>query len=114
MNVLTLRCYGFHSDVKPFDEAGHVPVEYSARLKDTCFDQFYHEECVRSYLDNLNLLYVGFTRAEQALLVMAPHPKKVKVSRVTVWQSFYLRVSNAKNHLSHIGIQTDWCINPER
>ncbi len=64
-----------YSDVKPFDEAGHVPVEYSARLKDTCFDQFYHEECVRSYLDNLNLLYVGFTRAEQALLVMAPHPK---------------------------------------
>lgn len=64
-----------HSDVKPFDEAGHVPIEYSGRLKDTCFDQFYHEEYVRSYLDNLNLLYVGFTRAEHALLVMAPHPK---------------------------------------
>lgn len=64
-----------NSTVKPFDEAGHVPIEYSARLKDTCFDQFYQEECVRSYLDNLNLLYVGFTRAEHALLVMAPHPK---------------------------------------
>lgn len=64
-----------HSDVKPFDEAGHVPIEYSGRLKDTCFDQFYHEEYVRTYLDNLNLLYVGFTRAEHALLVMAPHPK---------------------------------------
>ncbi len=64
-----------NSTVKPFDEAGHVPIEYSARLKETCFDQFYQEECVRSYLDNLNLLYVGFTRAEHALLVMAPHPK---------------------------------------
>lgn len=73
-----------HSDVKPFDEAGHVPVEYSSRLKDTCFDAFYQEEFMRSYLDNLNLLYVGFTRAEQALLVMAPHPKSRGLQVYTV------------------------------
>lgn len=62
------------SDVSPFKEAGHLPVEYVARLKESCFSDFYHEECVRSYLDNLNLLYVAFTRAEQALLVTAPYP----------------------------------------
>lgn len=73
-----------HSDVKPFDEAGHVPVEYTARLKETCFDAFYQEESVRSYLDNLNLLYVGFTRAEHALLVMAPYPKSKGQQNYTV------------------------------
>lgn len=64
-----------NSEVRPFNNAGHLPVEYSSRLKETCFSDFYSEEYVRSYLDNLNLLYVAFTRAEQALLVTAPHPK---------------------------------------
>lgn len=63
------------SDTNQFKDAGHVPVEYSSKLKESCFDSFYNEECVRSYLDNLNLLYVAFTRAEHALLVTAPHPK---------------------------------------
>lgn len=64
-----------NSETGPFKGAGHLPVEYASRLKESCFADFYHEECVRSYLDNLNLLYVAFTRAEQALLVTAPHPK---------------------------------------
>lgn len=64
-----------NSEVKPFNEAGHLPVEYSSKLKETCFSDFYSEEYVRSYLDNLNLLYVAFTRAEHAMLVTAPHPK---------------------------------------
>ncbi len=64
-----------NSQVSTFKDAGHLPVEYSSKLKESCFDDFYNEECVRSYLDNLNLLYVAFTRAEQALLVTAPHPK---------------------------------------
>ncbi|HET9054726.1 MAG TPA: 3'-5' exonuclease, partial [Cyclobacteriaceae bacterium] len=64
-----------NSETRPFKQAGHLPVEYSSKLKESCFADFYNEEFVRSYLDNLNLLYVAFTRAEQALLVMAPHPK---------------------------------------
>ena len=31
-------------------------------------------ERTRSYLDNLNLLYVALTRAEKGMIVMAPHP----------------------------------------
>lgn len=69
------------SEVKPFNDAGFLPVEYSSRLKETCFTDFYGEEFVRSYLDNLNLLYVAFTRAEQALFVTAPHPKNRSLSR---------------------------------
>lgn len=63
-----------NSDKKPFANAGYLPVEYSSRLKESYFSAQYREETVRSYLDNLNLLYVAFTRAEHALMVMAPHP----------------------------------------
>lgn len=70
-----------NSEVSTFKNAGHLPVEYSSKLKETCFNEFYNEESVRSYIDNLNLLYVAFTRAEQALLVTAPHPKNRALSR---------------------------------
>lgn len=63
-----------NSDKKPFDSAGYLPVEYSPRLKESYFKEQYRQEAVRAYLDNLNLLYVAFTRAEHALLVTAPHP----------------------------------------
>jgi ATP-dependent helicase/nuclease subunit A len=65
------------SNEPPFDSAGYLPVAYSGILKETCFDQYYAREFTRVYLDNLNLLYVAFTRAEKGLIVMAPHPKSV-------------------------------------
>ncbi|MCI0752092.1 MAG: UvrD-helicase domain-containing protein, partial [Flammeovirgaceae bacterium] len=63
------------SDEHPFKEAGYLPVKYSSKLKESYFGDFYLHEYVRTYLDNLNLLYVAFTRAENALMVTAPHPK---------------------------------------
>lgn len=60
----------------PFDKAGHLPVKYSSTLDDTVFSEYYKEERSRSYLDNLNLLYVALTRAEQGLIVMLPYQKK--------------------------------------
>jgi ATP-dependent helicase/nuclease subunit A len=65
------------SDDPPFNEAGYLPVAYSGILKETCFGGYYEREFSRVYLDNLNLLYVAFTRAEKGLFVMAPHPKSV-------------------------------------
>lgn len=56
----------------PFENAGFVPVKYSSKMKQTYFERYYKEEHTRSYLDNLNLLYVALTRAEAGLLVMAP------------------------------------------
>ncbi len=63
------------TDQPPFADAGYVPVKYSAKLENTCFAPAYRDEFVRTYLDNLNLLYVAFTRAEHALFITAPHPK---------------------------------------
>ena len=56
----------------PFAEAGYLPVRYSGTLAETFFSDFYAQERTKIFLDNLNLLYVAFTRPECALLVWAP------------------------------------------
>ncbi|HEY9489400.1 MAG TPA: 3'-5' exonuclease, partial [Chryseosolibacter sp.] len=56
----------------PFAEAGYLPVKYAKNLEDTFFADYYAEERTKTYLDNLNLLYVAFTRAEMGLIVSAP------------------------------------------
>jgi ATP-dependent helicase/nuclease subunit A len=63
--------------------SGFLPVKYSKTLEQTFFGSFYEEEHTRTFLDNLNLMYVAFTRAENGLIVTAPHPD-VKTSRNTV------------------------------
>lgn len=60
------------SNEKPFDDAGFLPVKYVSTLQKTYFANFYNEEHTRSYLDNLNLLYVALTRAESGMIVFAP------------------------------------------
>jgi ATP-dependent exoDNAse (exonuclease V) beta subunit len=61
------------SDQPPFNDAGYLPVRYSSTLEKTCFSDYYVAERTRSYLDNLNLLYVALTRAEKGMIISAPH-----------------------------------------
>ena len=60
---------------KPFDKMSLVPVKYSKSLKNTIFAPDYFKEKLHSYMDNLNTLYVAFTRAKEELIVIAPQPK---------------------------------------
>lgn len=60
------------TEESPLDKAGYLPVKYGSILKETAFAEYYEEERSRCYLDNLNLLYVALTRAEQGMIVMAP------------------------------------------
>lgn len=62
----TLWC---STDVEPFAEMPVVPV-VSTKTKNTVFDRFYHEERLQNAIDNLNLLYVAFTRAGKNLFVI--------------------------------------------
>jgi ATP-dependent exoDNAse (exonuclease V) beta subunit len=52
-------------------------------LDQTYFAPSYRDEFTKTYLDNLNLLYVAFTRSEQGLVVTAPHPS-VRGSKYSV------------------------------
>ncbi|KPK86840.1 MAG: hypothetical protein AMS27_04210 [Bacteroides sp. SM23_62_1] len=64
-------------DIHPFSELVMVPVRYSSGLQKTIFRDEYHQERFKIHVDNLNLLYVAFTRAQENLFVMTPYePQK--------------------------------------
>ncbi|MDR0711995.1 MAG: UvrD-helicase domain-containing protein [Prevotellaceae bacterium] len=56
----------------PFNELPYVPLSYTDRLKETIFSEQQSVERAQAYVDNLNLLYVALTRAEEQLYVFAP------------------------------------------
>jgi ATP-dependent helicase/nuclease subunit A len=58
-------------DKEPFNELSLVPVKNGKKLAGTFFSKEYEEEYTLNYLDNLNLLYVAFTRACRHLFLAA-------------------------------------------
>lgn len=58
-----------------FNALEYAPLNYSLKLKDTIFRNNYLEEHLKAYIDNLNLLYVAFTRAKSELYILPYHPK---------------------------------------
>jgi ATP-dependent helicase/nuclease subunit A len=61
-------------EVAPFNKLGIIPVKYGKSLEETIFRNEYSKEKYSVYLDNINLLYVAFTRARDALFGFAPAP----------------------------------------
>jgi len=62
---------------KGFYDLELLPVSYSEKMKNTVFSEEYRQETSLSWLDNLNLLYVAFTRAEQNLIVFGKNKKQL-------------------------------------
>jgi ATP-dependent exoDNAse (exonuclease V) beta subunit len=54
----------------PYNQLPLVPVDYNGKLKDTIYEQDYVFEHLQNCVDNLNLLYVVFTRAKENLFVI--------------------------------------------
>lgn len=61
--------------VSPFNTLSVAPLKYGKALADTIFREDYLEEKRFTFIDNLNLLYVAFTRTRHRLIVFAPIPK---------------------------------------
>lgn len=77
-------------DTPPFDALGIAPLKYSKGLEETIFRESYLEEKRFTYIDNLNLLYVAFTRTKHRLIAFAPIPKKpITITNVAglLWNS---------------------------
>ena len=62
--------------VAPFNELNVIPLKYTKRLVDTIFRDDYLNEKKLTFIDNLNLLYVAFTRAKHRLIMFTPKPAK--------------------------------------
>ncbi|MDD4589346.1 MAG: UvrD-helicase domain-containing protein [Parabacteroides sp.] len=65
-----------HPETAPFDKYHLLPVRYETNLSNTHFAEDYFSERMHAFIDNLNVLYVAFTRAKEELIVFAPRPKK--------------------------------------
>jgi ATP-dependent exoDNAse (exonuclease V) beta subunit len=61
-----------NSNDQPFDAFGTLPVVASRDLENTSFSETYIKEFDECIIDNLNLLYVAFTRAGRELFVYGP------------------------------------------
>jgi ATP-dependent exoDNAse (exonuclease V) beta subunit len=61
-----------------------LPVAYTASMPETVFAPEYKEETSQCWMDNLNILYVGFTRAEQNLILLSKYKKTLDgVDKIT-------------------------------
>lgn len=70
------------ADKEPFRELDLTPVNYSSAMAESYFSDSYREERLQLWVDNLNLLYVAFTRACKNLIVWCKDEKKDTVSRL--------------------------------
>lgn len=67
-------------DIAPFNELPVIPLKYGQKLANTYWAEDYYQERLKAYLDNLNLLYVAFTRPVEVLIGFAKLPSKPRVS----------------------------------
>jgi hypothetical protein len=87
------------SDHQPYRDAGLLPLKPAQKLQETYFQPAFEEECRQSVLDNLNLLYVAFTRAEARLHFFTPLYKEVKAYR-SVGHLIYSLLANNELNIS--------------
>lgn len=66
-----------HPEHPPFDQMDLVLVKYGVGLQQSLFSGAYFKEMLYSSVDNLNLLYVAFTRAINSLIVFCPYTPKL-------------------------------------
>ena len=72
------RMGGKHTDLiwctpkeHPFDELPLTPVNFTKETKESIFSADYDLELLKNYVDNMNILYVAFTRAKNNLIIIA-------------------------------------------
>lgn len=61
-----------HPETEPFNLAPLVPVSFNNGLRNTLFREDYYLELFNQIIDNLNLIYVAFTRARSVLMLNLP------------------------------------------
>ena len=73
---------GKETDIPPFNRLDIVPVNYSSAMAESVYHDDYLEEKLQLWVDNLNLLYVAFTRACKNLIIFAKAGQKGTVSEL--------------------------------
>ncbi|RUT78902.1 UvrD-helicase domain-containing protein [Ancylomarina longa] len=84
--------------VEGFNTLDVLPVRYSSTLRDTIYFEAYFTEKLQAYIDNLNLLYVAQTRAEEVFIAYAPNNENKEIKTIADLLKFLLE--NATNYTS--------------
>lgn len=69
---------------EPFSDMPIVPVDSGRKLLETFYADGYKDEHIQNCVDNLNLLYVAFTRASKNLFVFGRRRKPLKGNAKTL------------------------------
>ena len=98
---------------KPFDALELVPVNYSSKLAGTIFYDDYYNEKLHAFVDNLNLLYVAFTRPVDKLYVFSPADREGDMKQAGdliyhVIQSMNVKKEPGEMESSHFGKPVSW------
>lgn len=70
--------------VELFAQLPLLPVEYTSRLGKSVFAQQYYQEMMHTFIDNLNVAYVAFTRARNEMHCIGKMPKPTKKGTITI------------------------------
>lgn len=79
----------------PFDALDLVPVNYSTAMQQSIYRKDFLNERLQLWVDNLNLLYVAFTRAKKNLIIWAKAKQKGTVSDLLLQAMQQLEETNA-------------------
>lgn len=79
----------------PYNEISIVPVTYSSTMAESVYKEDYLHERLQLWVDNLNLLYVAFTRAGKNLVIWSKKGQKNTISELLFHT--LLNVASANN-----------------
>jgi len=88
-------------ELEGFNSIDVLPIRYGSDLKQTIYYKEYFTEKLQAYIDNLNLLYVATTRAEEVLITYSPLPSNDKFSKVS--HLLFHLLENAGNYSPEFG-----------
>lgn len=77
----TIWCPGDNKE-KPYGELPLIPIDFSKKMIGTVFEDDYKEEHLQNTVDNMNLLYVAFTRAGKNLFVTGKKASKTTFTKL--------------------------------
>lgn len=81
-NITTVWC---STDIEPFNNLNAYPLKANSGLAKSFFYKDYFDELFNSVFDNLNMLYVAFTRAKHGLYIGAPSKLRVSESNISTF-----------------------------
>ena len=77
----TIWCPGDNKE-RPYGELPLIPIDFSKKMIGTVFEDDYKEEHLQNTVDNMNLLYVAFTRAGKNLFITGKKASKTTFTKL--------------------------------